>query len=193
MRQRFRVLLAAWLLALPAAAMAGERLQVPRPAGWQALPLHSAPGVEMDELVPEGETAETWTRRITVQAYRGTDLTVPAFLDLVARNTAAICDAAAAEPPRLGRLGELEAGSRFVGCGRAQADGSGLYALYYAIRGRQALYVVIRAWRGAPFPAGQVPVAATERADWVAFMRAVSVCDPARAGCYQLGSPRDPT
>lgn len=168
-------------LATPATA--GERLLVPQLPGWQPLASFAAPDTEVTELIPAGESPEGWSRRLVVQAFRGATVSVPAFLDMVAANSAALCEQPAAEPARLGRLGPLEAGSRFVACGRSRAEDRGEYALYYAIRGRDAFYVVIRAWRGAPFATATRPVPQQEIADWVAFMRAVTVCDsrdPAR-------------
>ncbi len=174
------------LLCLLAAAPAhsGEHLQVPRVPGWVAVASYAGPDSEVTELVPEGEPPEAAGRRMVVQAFRDSALAVAAYLEMVAINSAALCsDGASAEPPRLGRLGPLEAGSRLVSCGRTKTEGKGEVALHYAIRGRDAFYVLARAWRGAPFAAGANPVARREMDDWINFMRAVAVCDtrdPAR-------------
>lgn len=173
--RRLAVLLLAYVLAMP--ALAGERLLVPQLPGWVPLASFAGSDTEVSELIPGGETPDTWTRRLVVQAFRGSDLTVPAFLDLLASKSAALCEQPAAEPMRLGRLGGMEAGSRFMACGRTKAEGRGEYVLHYAIRGRDAFYVVIRAWRGAPFAAGTKPVADREMAEWVAFMRSITLCD----------------
>ena len=167
------------LATLARPAFAVERLLVPQIAGWKVVAGHADSGGEFTELVPEKETADEWTRRISVEAFRGVARTVPELLDIVASRSAEICDAASAEPPRLGKLAQYDAGSRFVGCGRYKADGKGTYTMYYAIRGRDALFVVSRSWRGEPFAAGGIPVGQQELGDWIAFMRAIAICDSA--------------
>ncbi|MEW5729573.1 MAG: hypothetical protein AB1918_17215 [Pseudomonadota bacterium] len=165
-------------VAAAAPAWAGERLQVPQLPGWVAVASYAGPDSEVTELVPQGEEEEGWSRRIVVQAFRDAAMAVPAFLDLAAANSAALCaEGASAEPARVGRLGPLDAGSRLISCGRTKAEGRGEVALHYAIRGRDAFYVVVRAWRGSPFAAGAGPVSRRELDDWIGFMRAVTVCD----------------
>lgn len=170
---------------LPAGAV--ERLLVPQLPGWKSVVVHSDAGGEITEQIPEGETPETWTRRISVEAFRGISHSVPAFLEMVGKRSAEICDSSSADTPRLGKLGTAEAGSRSVACGRFKADGRGTYTLYYAIRGRDAFYVISRSWRGEPYAVDRVPVAQQELSDWIAYLRAVSLCDtndPARACGY---------
>lgn len=168
------------LAALAQPARAVERLLVPQLAGWKVIVGHADPGAEISELIPELENPDNWTRRISVEAFRiGAQRTVAGLLDTVAKRSAEICDDALADVPRMGKLERYEAGSRFVACGRFRGDGHGTYTLYYAIRGRDALYVVSRSWRGTPFAAGTIPVDERELADWIGFMRAISLCDPA--------------
>lgn len=165
------------LSGLPAGA--AERLLVPHLPGWKVVVVHSDPGAEFSELIPESETTEAWTRRISVEAFRGAGNSVASFLDMVGRRSTEICDGASADAPRLGRLGTAEAGSRSVACGRYKGDGKGTYTLYYAIRGRDAFYVVSRSWRGEAFAVDRVPVGQQELADWIAYMRAITLCDTA--------------
>lgn len=161
-------------------ALAAERLQVPQLPGWKVVSSVSDAAGEATDLVPQAETAETWSRRVTIQAFRGIPMTVPTFLDQVVEKTKAVCDEAAAGTVSLGTVSGHPAGSRTVACGRYKGDGKGNFTLYYAIRGREAFYVVSRAWRGSPFAAGTNPVAAAELADWVAYVDALQVCEPGR-------------
>lgn len=174
----------AWNLAVLAAGMvlahgaqASERLQVPQLAGWKVVASVNDPAGESTDLIPQAETAENWTRRITVQAFRGVPLSAPAFLEQVVQKTAEVCDGATAGPPSLGKVSGLEAGSRTVACGRYKGDGRGTFTLHYVIRGRDALYVVNRMWRGEPFNPGASPMAAAELQDWTAYVGAIEVCD----------------
>ena len=165
------------LIGLAAPAGAAERLQVPQLADWKVLSTVADKTGQATELIPVGETGESWTRRISVQAFRGVPLTVPAFLEQAVSNAAAVCEAAAAGPSSLGRVSGLEAGSRTIACGKYKGDGRGTYVLHFVIRGREALYVVSRMWRGAPFGLGEVPVPDGELAEWRAYADAIDVCD----------------
>lgn len=165
------------------AASASERLQVPQLPGWKVVATVADRTGESTDLIPSNETADTWTRRATVQAFRGVALTVPDFLDQVVQKTAEVCDGATAGPPSLGKVSGLDAGTRSVACGRYKGDGRGTFALHYVIRGREALYVVTRLWRGEPFNPATTPIAADELRDWTDYVGAIEVCDtrdPAR-------------
>lgn len=164
-------------------AGASERLQVPQLPGWKVVASVTDRTGESTDLIPEHETPETWTRRVTVQAFRGVPLTVPAFLEQVVQKTAQVCDGATAGPASLGAVSGLEAGTRSVACGRYKGDGRGAFTLHYVIRGREALYVVNRLWRGEPFTPSVTPISADELQDWTAYVNAIEVCDtrdPAR-------------
>lgn len=165
------------LIALAAPAVAAERLQVPQLADWKVLSTVTDKTGQATDLIPVGETGETWTRRISVQAFRGVPLTVPDFLDQAVSNAASVCEAAAAGPVSLGRVAGLDAGSRTIACGKYKGDGHGTFVLHFAIRGREAFYVVSRMWRGAPFAQGQVPVPDDELAEWRAYADGIDVCD----------------
>ncbi|MBR9973047.1 hypothetical protein [Magnetospirillum sulfuroxidans] len=167
------------LIAVAAPAGAAERLQVPQLVDWKVLSAVADKTGEATELIPADETGETWTRRVSVQAFRGVPLTVQAFLDQAVSNAAGVCEAAAAGPSSLGRVSGYEAGSRTIACGKYKGDGHGTYVLHFVIRGREALYVVSRMWRGAPFGLGAVPVPDAELAQWRAYADAIDVCDTA--------------
>lgn len=164
-------------------ASASERLQVPQLPGWKVVASVTDRAGESTDLIPGNETPETWTRRVTVQAFRGVPTTAAAVLEQVVQKTAEVCDGATAGPASLGTVSGLEAGTRSVACGRYKGDGRGTFTLHYVIRGREALYVVNRMWRGEPFTPTITPVAADELQDWTAYVNAIEVCDtrdPAR-------------
>lgn len=158
-------------------SLAAERLQVPQLPDWKVLSSVTDKAGQATELIPATETAETWTRRITVQAFRGVPLTVKDFLDQAVEKTAPVCDAAAAGPASLGLVAGREAGSRTIACGKYKGDGRGTYVMHFAIRGAEAFYVVSRMWRGAPFATGQVPVPGDELLQWREFADAIDLCD----------------
>lgn len=153
-------------------ALAGERLLVPQLDNWRPVVGHAGPAGEVTEMIPQHESPEAWTRRMTVQAFRGINLPVAEFLDKAAEGVADSCDFPMIEPSRLGRLEGAEAGSRLVACGR-NSGGSGEVSLFYAIGGREAFYVISRSWRGAAFDSAPHPVPHSEMDEWIGFMRAV--------------------
>ena len=177
MRRSF--LAVAFAVLAPSPLAAAERLQVPQLPDWKVLSTVTDKAGQATELIPMGETAETWTRRITIQAFRGVPLTVPEFLDQAAEKAAPVCDAAAAGPASLGMVAGREAGSRTIACGKYKGDGRGTYVLHFAIRGADTFYVVSRMWRGAPFAIGQVPVPDGELAQWRTYADAIDLCDTA--------------
>lgn len=164
-------------LGLASAAQASERLQVPQLPDWKVVTSVTDRAGESTELIPQQESAETWTRRITVQAFRGVAMTVPGFLDQVVQKTAQVCDGATAGPPSLGKVSGAEAGTRTVACGRYKGDGRGTFTLHYVIRGTQAFYVVSRIWRGEPFNPATTPISTDELRDWTNYVGAIELCD----------------
>lgn len=166
-------------MTMTAATVAGaaERLQVPQVQGWKVVNSVNDQSGEATEMIPETETAEAWTRRIALQAFRGAPLTTKDFLDQVAQRTAPVCDGATAGPVSLGKVSGKEAGTRTVACGRYKGDGKGTFTLFYVIRGNTALYVVSRIWRGAPFDPATMPISTDEMAEWTSYVNAIELCD----------------
>lgn len=173
-----RLGLLAFLMGLSCgSAMAAERLQVPELPGWKMVVSFADRAGENSELIPESETNDRWTRRVTVQAFRGVSLSAAAFLEQVVQKTAEVCDGATAGPSSLGKVSGAEAGTRTVACGRYKGDGKGSFTLHYVIRGREALYVVSRVWRGEPFSPAAMPIANSELAEWTDYVNAIELCD----------------
>ncbi len=163
---------------------AGERLQVPQLPGWKVISSAQDQAGEVSELIPENEAADTWTRRVTVQGFRNVPIGAGEFLEQVVQQTASVCDGATAGPVSLGKVNGLDAGTRTVACGTYKGDGRGTFTLYYVVRGREALYLVSRVWRGAPFNPSSMPISTGEMADWKAYVDAVGICDSKAPGCH---------
>lgn len=164
-------------LSLAGGAGAAERIQVPQMAGWTVVSTVADQTGEATEMIPDGETAANWSRRVTIQAFRGIRMTVPDFLEQVAVHAAPVCDGATAGPASLGKVGGMPAGTRTVACGRYKGDDRGTFSLHYVIAGRAALYVVTRVWRGAPFDPAFMPISAAELAEWTDYVNAIELCD----------------
>jgi len=177
-RQTFLALTMAALMAMPsAAAMAAEKLLVPKLPGWTVVSSVSDANGESSEMVPDREVKGRWSRRMAVQAFRSSPLEVKDFLEQVVQQTQPVCESTSAGPISMGKVGNAPAGSRAVTCGRYKGDGLGTYALYFAIRGHNALYVVSRLWRGDPFqPSSQAPIPAEEVQDWTNHFNSIDLC-----------------
>ncbi|MBC7908150.1 MAG: hypothetical protein H7Y60_15595 [Rhodospirillaceae bacterium] len=170
-------------LCAASAAQASERLQVPELPGWKMVVSVTDRAGETSELIPESETNERWTRRATIQAFRGVPLSAAAFLEQVVQKTAEVCDSATAGPSSLGKVSGAEAGTRTVACGRYKGDGKGSFTLHYVVRGREALYVISRIWRGEPFNPAAMPIANSELAEWTDYVNAIVLCDSRDQSC----------
>jgi len=176
-----------WILTLalliglmPALGAAAEQLQVPELPGWKNIDAVDGPGVETSSLIPSEETQDGWTRRLTVQAFTTTQMTAAGFLDGMANQIGAACEGFNAGPILSSPVSGHEAGRRVIACGRFKGDDLGSYSLYLAVRGRQALYVLARSWRGQPYDVGRdPPVAPSELARWSASFDKVRLCDEA--------------
>jgi hypothetical protein len=177
MRKATRVALALVLGLSPWAADAAERIEVPELPGWKVVANVRDRAGESTDLIPSGESNDTWSRRVTIQAFRGSPMTVPEFLDQVLTRTAQVCDGAAAGPPSLGKVSGVQAGTRTIACGRYKGDGRGTFALHYVIRGREAFYAVTRLWRGVPFDPSVTPLSAAELREWTDYVGAIELCD----------------
>jgi len=87
------------------------------------------------------------------------------------------CEDVAAGPISLAAENGYDTALRAVGCTKAKKWGKGEVSLYKVIKGHDRLYIIARAWRGDPFPKGQVPVPKETTATWLTFMSQVLVCD----------------
>ncbi len=175
--RRAAVFAFATLLLLPLPAPAAERLLVPDLPGWTVIDTHTDSVTDVSELVPGTESADVWTRRLSVQAFRTTPMAVAEFLDGLVPRTREVCDDFAAGPIVPSPVDGVDGGRRTIACGRYHGDGRGSFTLFYAIRGRAALYVLARAWRGDPFVSAAPPLSDSELADWNSFFDGVRLCD----------------
>lgn len=179
------------LLAAAGPVRARERLLVPELPGWTVADTHADPVAEVTELVPSGQTSDTWTRRLTVQAFIGSPMSAGEFLDGLAPHTAEVCEGFLAGPVVPAASPGVEGGRRTITCGKYRGDGRGSVTLFYVLRGKSALFVLARAWRGDPFKPDASPVDPAELAEWNALFDGVRLCDtedPARP-CPQGAQP----
>jgi hypothetical protein len=173
----------AGLCTLASAAMAqapagGEQLFLIPPPGW-SVGFHSQQGnVELTEIVPQGQSVQDWTEMLTVQLITGKPEKSPqeVLKDQVDELQKACDDVGAgATAPQVEN--GYDTAIRAILCTKSKQWGKGELTLYKVIRGRERLYVIARAWRGAPFDKDHLPVPPEKTQEWLQFMQRVSVCD----------------
>ncbi|MGE5476589.1 MAG: hypothetical protein ACM3Q1_08055 [Bacteroidales bacterium] len=172
---------AAALVLAAAPAMAeqfiGERLLMNAPQGWGAIPIQRGEKMVISRLFPPGENDKQWTQAITVQMYPGSDQSPRSFVEGIISYSRDNCEAAGPGPVNEGQNNGYPTAVVTVTCTKGPS-GMGGFALVQAIRGRDALYVVQRQWRGPAFARDQNPAFPPNMLkDWGDFAKTVSLCD----------------
>lgn len=179
MRLRF-LAAAALLAALPAQAQQqfGERLLMNAPAGWSNVPVQRGEKMVVSRLFPPGEGEKQWTQAITIQMYPTSEQSARSFVEGIISYSRDNCEAAGPGPVTETQNNGYPAATVTVTCTRGRTSGLGSFALIQAIRGRDALYVVQRQWRGPAFGRNQEPAFPPDMLkEWGEFARTVSLCD----------------
>lgn len=172
--------------ALPAAAQqppAGEpteHLLVNPPPGWTAQPVTAKGPVRASQLFPAGQSANDYVEKIILM--RDANPGAPPPKQFVSGLVQAAKNGC--EGTQIGDLDETPingyaaAGVRLA-CTKGRQTGKSGLMLIAAIRGKDALYTVQRMWLGAPVaPHQTVPVPPAVLAEWAAFTRLITLCDP---------------
>lgn len=156
----------------------GERLLMDPPDGWAPVVVQRGDKVNITRLFPPGQSDKQWTEMITLQIYPNSDRTPRAFLEEVIRYSQANCEAtgpsAVTEAPNNGYPMAMVS----VACSKGRASGMGGFVHVQSIRGKEALYVVQRHWRGPAFDKSAAPGFPPEMLrEWGAFVKTVGLCD----------------
>lgn len=168
------------LAALPAHAQQqyGERLLMNAPAGWSAVPIQRGEKMVVTRLFPPGESEKQWSQAITVQMYPNSEQSARAFVEGIIAYSRDNCEAAGPGPVNESQNNGYPIATVTVTCTKGRTSGLGSFALIQAIRGREALYVVQRQWRGPAFGKDQNPAFPPDMLkDWGEFSRTVGLCD----------------
>lgn len=170
----------ALMLAFPAQAQQqyGERLLMNAPAGWSAVPVQRGEKMVVSRLFPPGESEKQWSQAITVQMYPGSEQSARAFVEGIIAYSRDNCEAAGPGPVTETQNNNYPAATVTITCTKGRTSGLGSFALIQAIRGRDALYVVQRQWRGPAFGRNQEPAFPPNMLkDWGEFAKTVGLCD----------------
>lgn len=150
-----------------------ETLSVPIPNDWILGYQAQNENEIIREFVPKGQTVEKWTDMITIQIFTQLAKASPAeFIKRVAQESQKVCS---------DFNGKMYSGSdanhamSLQSCTKYSKTGLGEITLLLAIRGKKALYLVQRAWRGPEFKLDKSPLTDKQRAEWVKQMQMVKL------------------
>jgi len=161
----------------------GQAVAFTLPAGWQAAFRNSTPGTYMMEFVPQDQTVQTWREMITLQGFRGVaqnpQLTPRAFLASLAARIEKACGATfVAQSLGDTKVDSFDAHTAIIGCGNLKGQGEIAYMV--AIKGTQDVYLIQRAFRGAPFPRERPPLSAANVQEQAARpLEPIKICERA--------------
>ena len=175
----FRCVMCLILTCLPSLSAAqsfapGEHAYFPLPNGFELAFTAEDGDVALQEYVPMGESVEDWSQMLTFRIFRS--LGGQSAEDFHGRLVQAVisnCDGAEAQVVAQGEEIGTPFHVVFVGCPLSPVTGGEEWFLSKAMAGRDAMYLVQGAWRGAPTP--------ELVQDWSAFLAQVAVCDTRRA------------
>ncbi len=173
------------VLAAPAWAQnqqLGEHLLLSPPANWIPVPVQRNDKMIVTRLFPPGESDKQWSQSITLQAYPGSEQPARAFVEGIIAYSRDNCEAAGPGPVTESQINGYPAATVTVTCTKGRASGQGGFVLVQAIRGRDALYVVQRQWRGPAFGKSENPAFPPDMLkEWGEFAKTVGLCDSRNA------------
>lgn len=146
--------------------------------GWTVAPTQRGPGVELTEIVAPGQSPQNWTDEVAVNIIYGAPKQSPQ--QLLADRIASVereCEDAAVGPVSPSVENGYETAMRATACTKVKRLGQGEVTLYKAWKGREAMYLVARSWRGPPFEKGHVPVPPETTLQWLAVIQSIVLCD----------------
>ncbi|MBI5165550.1 MAG: hypothetical protein HY985_16805 [Magnetospirillum sp.] len=168
---------------IPAAAMAqgkpsDEKLLSNPPAGWQTYPADVKGATVTAMMLPPGATPDNWSEAISIQRTEGKGPSPKEFITAAVEQSKASCEGLQVGPPDARPINGYEAGSVRIACTKGVQSGKSGLKMVKAIRGKNALYVVQRMWKGAPVAANQaLPVPQSVLNDWNFYEGTVVLCD----------------
>lgn len=182
-----RLVVAACLLFSPAAVApaalaqtqpAGERLVMDPPDGWVPVQVQRGEKVNITRLFPPGANDKQWTEMITLQIYPGSEKSPRSFVEDVIRYGRDNCEAAGPTPVTEAPNNGYPMATVALACSKGRSSGMGGFVYVQSIRGKEALYVVQRHWRGPPFDKNGGPAFPPDMLrEWGAFAKSVGLCD----------------
>jgi hypothetical protein len=172
----FGLLIATMASATAADSLTQERLTMPQfPGGWaQALALTGER--EVVEYVPEGQTSDKFSDKITVETYRSLNLPLDTLQRRAAAQARDGCDGVVEGKFQSGLNNGYPSAFWTLGCRHAKRTAIGETRYTKAIQGRDTLYVITRLWRTKAYDKSDPNIAPRDIQDAMAFLTSAVVC-----------------
>ena len=156
------------------AQLTDENLLVAMPQGFSVVMNESRNGLNMQEWVPAGETAQNWTEMVTVQIFlKRAEIDPRQFLGLMENQWAGACKGSTASPVTVGEVNGYAAATILLRCPLLAQTGKPETTMFRAIKGNDSFYLVQRAVRSVPDEARLRQIRQ--------YLEAVSLCDTRRS------------
>lgn len=170
----------------------GERLLASPPPGWIRVFQMSKEKTRFSDFVPQGQDADNWSTRLSVESHATEDLSVDPITLLLSEveQDESRCNFVQHFNIFSGLENNYETSVRLFLCGENAFTGKGEIKLVKAIRG-EAYFYSVRITRRLPiFDVSQPDFANDEIATWSTFLKTISVCDgTSEHPCPGNGSP----
>jgi hypothetical protein len=158
------------LAAAPARAqLVNENLLVGLPPGYKVGWQDRKPNLQMSEMVPAGETVESWTEMVTVQIFFHSKSLPQLFRARINALWAKACPNSLYAPVAAGPERGYPAEVWMQACPSNPKTGKPEHTFFKAIQGNDSLYVVQKAFKYEP--------SRDEVTKWTRYLKSVSVCD----------------
>jgi hypothetical protein len=172
----------------------GERLLASPPPGWIRVFQMNKEKTRFSDFVPQGEDADNWSTRLSIESHATEDLSVDPITLLLseAEQDEARCNFVQHFNIFSGLENHYETSVRLFLCGENAFTGKGEIKLVKAIRA-EAFFYSVRITRRLPvFDVNQPEFANDEIATWSTFLKTISVCDGTREHpCTNDGTAND--
>lgn len=195
-------------------ARQAEQLIGEAPGGWAQIGGTVTDKLKMATFVPkpstqtgevsasaageQGETSDAdggWTEKITFERLLGAPVADPLeYLEELKKDTLAACKEGAFLPVASGFENGYPSAVALIVCPKQAITNTGQLTMIKVIQGNAAFYTITRSIRTAPFPAdengkpSEPPVEKETIGGFSVYLKAISVCDPARPAhpCPQI-------
>ena len=168
--------------AAPSQRAGTEMLVLTPPKDWRLAFRERRDDMFVVQYTPPETMGDDWRDMVQAQVFLGvTGLAPEAYLDQLLEFYARACAPIGAGATDVGDVAGYPFASKVLLCGRNRETGRGSVILFKVIRGREALYAVTRAWRGAAFDLDRAPISQGELADWAYYLAGARLCDLASA------------
>jgi hypothetical protein len=156
----------------------GELLHIDLPPGWMVGSSQRQGTTQLIEYIPKGQTLPEWKEMITVKTFRGASLAPEEMLSNAIHLTQKACTTSRQiKGIKSSTVNGYPAAEVVLICGENPYTHRAEITLYKAIQGRQALYLLQRAWSRAPFDARITLINSSLLQEGRAFLGRAFLCD----------------